>query len=181
MNKTSPKGRPRLVDLAVPWCIDALQASFRLVKGEHEDDQPTQAAFCAFALPDDRQGPFVMQLIAVTFQEAVAARMIPFEPSEFLEFESEESKGSDVEGFERGVRKFQEQLGRWRKTGICPSSGFFEVVQSPWVRELGIDDEEFRHYFSFGRSVRLDVIARGWTWRVDRIIQNAPPPLWPPG
>jgi len=181
MNKAAPDSRSKLVDLAVPWCIDALQAHFRLVTGEYEEDQPTQASFCAFALGEDRRGPFVMQFIVATFQEALAARMAPFDPSHVLEFEAEESSGGDADGFELGVRKFQGQLARWRKTGICPSSGFFEVAHSCWMRELGIDDEEMRHYFSFGRSVRLDILARGWTWRVERVIPGAPPPLWPPG
>ncbi len=176
-----PDGRPKLIDLAVPWCIDALQAHFRMVTGEYEEDQPTQASFCAFSLGEDRRGPFVMQFIVVTFQEAVAARITPFDLSDTLEFEAEESSGADADGFERGVRKFQEQLECWRKTGICPSSGFFEVAHSPWMLELGIDDEEMRHYFSFGRNIRLDVLARGWAWRVERVIPNSPPPLWPPG
>ncbi|HNQ24958.1 MAG TPA: hypothetical protein PKK06_17915 [Phycisphaerae bacterium] len=176
--------RPKLIPLAVPWCIDALRANFSMVTGEYHEHQPTELGFNAYALGQDRAGPFEMQVIRVTFQEALAARVCPFEDEDVLLYAEEEpAEGLEdgLDGFQRNIRRFEEELARWRRTGICGNCGFYEVQDSLWMRELAIDDEEVRHYFSVGRRVSVDVLARGWSWRVERSVPDAPPPLWPPG
>jgi len=173
--------RSKLLPLAVPWCIDPLRAAFSMVTGEYPDDQPTELGLYAYALSEARQGPFQLQLIRVTFQQAVAARMEPFEPEDMLMFEPQPSVEEGTDGFQVGVAELQRILGQWRRTGICAESGFYEVARSRWMRELGVDEDEVRHYFTFGRRMRVDVLARGWDWHVEQTIPEAPPPYWPTG
>ena len=52
----------------------------------------------------------------------------------------------------------------WIRTGHSPDPGYYEVQNSPWIKELGVNDPELHHYIAAGQDEYFEVIARGWRW-----------------
>ena len=52
----------------------------------------------------------------------------------------------------------------WQKTGYASDPQYYEVYDSPWIRELGLSDHQLRHYLAEGQDEYFEVIARGWSW-----------------
>lgn len=58
----------------------------------------------------------------------------------------------------------------WRRTGLCPYSGFYVATQSTWLSEVQEQRrwpwaKELRHYVLVGRDNYIEVLARGFAWR----------------
>lgn len=52
----------------------------------------------------------------------------------------------------------------WRETGQSPDPGLYEVVDSPWITDFGVNDPELRHYIVVGQDEYFEIAARAWRW-----------------
>lgn len=53
----------------------------------------------------------------------------------------------------------------WVRAQRCPNPGIFEIESSDWVERTGAIRYDCRHYVIGGRDARLEVLARGFSWR----------------
>jgi len=52
------------------------------------------------------------------------------------------------------------------ETGFSANPGFYEVLGSPWLVELGLDDANLHHYIIVGHDEYFDIVAQDWHWKV---------------
>jgi hypothetical protein len=172
--------RPRLVSIKVPWAIETLDAHLALLVSETAAE-PTEICFCAKALVPGATPSFEQHVVKVTFRGARAARLIPGENNmPFDPFAYDLSAVPSAEGFWKDPSGSQRRTEEeWLRTGISPDSGFYQVLPSPWMEELCLDEPELKHFLAIGRYAAAEVLAEGWQWETVEVRGPAPP--WPPG
>ena len=57
----------------------------------------------------------------------------------------------------------------WVDTGRSPDPSYYEVRNSPWVKEIGINDPELRHYIAAGQDEYFEILALGWRWEAGQL------------
>lgn len=58
----------------------------------------------------------------------------------------------------------------WKTTGLCPDSGMYEVRESQWLRDLGLDPGAWHHYILLGHDEYIEVIATKFEWQPGQAV-----------
>ena len=182
-------GVPKLVPLKVAWEVSPSTPYLRLVAVENAAQGDTYVEFVAFygleqdtsaaspgsvvrvvGPPPDFEsrsnsvsGPY--RLLRLLFKLAIAARMCPAYADSQVIDESRYDWSDIPDDYEPG-----EQLGnylaryreQWRRGGVCPDPGVYQVNGSRWIEELELLNEPIRwkHYIVLGHDCYVEVIAK---------------------
>lgn len=175
-----------LFPVEVPWMISPSVPYLRLQS--NSQGQPTSVTFIGFfeleaglepAVPSVVRDPgeFVHsntakgsehRLVRVVFDEGLHARARPaFSDLEVISEQSYDwsnvlSGIEDNETAEESVAR----VGRlWKTTGLCPDPRMYEVRESKWLHELGLDPMRWHHYILLGHDDYIEVVARKYEWQ----------------
>lgn len=124
-------------------------------------------------VPSDTAKGSQHRLVRVLFGEGAQARKRPAFSD--LEVISEESY--DWSNVPSGIQNGETpeasvaRVGRqWKTTGSCPDPGMYEVRESNWLRELGLDPNQWQHYIVLGHDEYVEVIAREYKWQAGQVL-----------
>lgn len=180
--------KPALVPAIVPWAISTSAPYLKL----HEDKEgnPSSLTFIGYFKLNDKgqdydrssvvvvEGPgefrldssadgAVYRLIRVMFEGGIKYRRC-FSVSDHEVIPEANYDWSEVPGSLRPGEDALTNMTRtdhyWIETGQSPDPSYYEVRNSPWINEIGINDPELRHYIAAGQDEYFEIIARGWRW-----------------
>ncbi len=151
-----------LVPCRVPWAISPSSGSVTLTHRETDVTPECSVVFAAGRLGSN--GRTDLRRVELTFSLCYFARTGPHSDSESIEAIGYKiADGYDGPIDERFLDWLTEQ---WRKTDVCPYSGFYVARESTWLRSL---PDYFRkdssHYVIDGRDGYAELIASGYKWR----------------
>jgi hypothetical protein len=113
------------------------------------------------------------RLIRLVFEEGQHARVLPA----FSDLEVIPEQSYDWSNVPSGIQDnetAEESVARvghlWKKTGVCPDPGMYEVRESQWLRELGLDPAKCHHYILLGHDEYIEVIAAKFEWRPGQAV-----------
>ena len=144
----------------VPWMISPSMSGVTLCHGE-ADTVPN----CTVVLGGGRiqETGIDNRRIEVSFDECWFARSAP----------KPDNKGIDAVGFEvmgdspppdRDYREWSRS--EWKRTGVCPRSGFYVATVSSWLGSLPEWHQKgARHYVVSGRDGYVELVAKQYAWR----------------
>jgi hypothetical protein len=190
------KSKPRLIPVKVPWQISPSTPFLRLRAAEIEE--PTHVSFVAhfglydppaashdgreveivyppdelFEDPGPKEGPY--QFVVATFQHGLYVRMYPGHSDAEVIEEAAYDRSALSCRYQRGenirewLLRFREE---WRRTGVCPDPGMYEVEDSPWLEELD-PGSAYKHYLMLGHDAYVEVAAEGWSWKSMRVLKD---------
>jgi hypothetical protein len=181
------QAKPVLIPSVVPWTISSVpylklhatgkgEPSFLTFIGYFKLNHKDQGADMSSPIVVNDPGEFRLdpsadgapyRMVRVVFEKGVRFRKCsPVSDSEVIpesNYDWSEVPGSLRPG--EDVRANLERTNQyWIKTGHSPDPSYYEVLHSPWISELGIDDSEFHHYIVAGDDEYFDIIAHGWRW-----------------
>jgi hypothetical protein len=173
--------RPQLVPARVPWCVAPRSGCLAVACYTDSEDRPTEVSFRGLWLREPQAGPFELHIFKLTFDHALAARLVRADGElwgfDLLAYQSEEdAETGEADGAIDLARGAADLEGQWRATGICPSPHVYEVVRSEWMRELAADEDAYKHFLLADQAARVDVIAAAWRWEsVEHVGEIAAP------
>ncbi|TXH77513.1 MAG: hypothetical protein E6Q88_00940 [Lysobacteraceae bacterium] len=181
-----------LVPVQVPWMISPSVPYLRI---ESPESAPlASVTFIGFFQlegdPVNRAGPTVIsdpgsfvpsdtakgsqhRLVRVLFGEGAQVRKRPafsdleVIPEQSYDWSNVFSGIQDGETPEASVARVGHQ---WKITGFCPDPGMYEVRESNWLREIGLDPNQWRHYILLGHDEYVEVIAREYEWQPGQVL-----------
>ncbi|MEZ4470101.1 MAG: hypothetical protein R3F60_04690 [bacterium] len=147
----------RLRPLPLPWQLSPSMGGLTLTAGE---EQETVVAALARLLPDGR-----LEAVEVCFVGSGWALVAPHDGRDPLP--ATRFDWSGVPGAQRPGEAQAEWFARLdalaAAEGLHPLPDVYEVEDSAWLKALGV--RGLRHFVFAGHDRRIDVIARGFTWR----------------
>lgn len=185
----------KLLPVTVPWQISPSVPYLQLQEGA--DGKPSSATFIghfkegndqlaevgsplpkrigapsAFS-PEGARTPGRFQMVRVNFLGAQASRVCNAVSDVEVISESDFDWSAVPSGLLPGekvsdnVKRISDQ---WHSTGICPDPGMYEVKDSTWLRELGMDQKSSRHFILAGHDDYLEVVADDWQWELGQSV-----------
>ncbi|MGO4522992.1 hypothetical protein AB4076_20425 [Dyella sp. 2RAF44] len=179
-----------LFPVRVPWMISPSVPYLRMELSEQE--QPAAATFIGFfelEIGSNTVAPFVVRdpgefvrsnsmsgaahrLVKVLFEEVSQARILPAVSD--LEVISEQrydwsNVPSGIDSGETAEQSVSRVGSLWKATGFCPDPRMYEVGDSSWIKELGLDASQWRHYILLGHDEYVEVVARQFDWQPGQI------------
>lgn len=108
------------------------------------------------------------RLVRIVFDESVHVRVQPaFSDLEVIQESIYD--WSNVPSAIQGNEMAEESVDRvgqlWKATGLCPDPRMYEVRESKWLRELGLDAAKWRHYILLGHDDYIEVVAKKYEWQ----------------
>lgn len=156
MTETTLLGR--LEAASVPWVISASDTWLTVTAGEEQEPVVRLLADC---LPDQHA-----EVIRVEFRGGGHVMLSPHDGRDALPASHYDWSG--VPGYRRPTEDVRAWLARiqqtWADTGIHPWPGLYLVHDSAWARSLHADRRGLHHHVFVGHDVRIDVLARAFTW-----------------
>jgi len=56
-------------------------------------------------------------------------------------------------------------------TGISPNPSMYEIADSTWLVELGIQGPQYHHYLISGDDKYIEVVAESWAWEPGQAVE----------
>jgi hypothetical protein len=179
--------KPVLIPAAVPWSISSAPYLKLYTTGE---GKPSSLTFIGYFKLNDKDQRHDMSSIVVVGEpgefrldpsaDGVPYRMIRvvlergfrfrkcFSMSDHEVIPESNYDWTEVPGSLRPGEDALANLKRtnryWIETGHSPDPGYYEVRNSPWMKELGVNDSELHHYIAAGQDEYFEIIAMGWHW-----------------
>lgn len=182
--------KPVLIPAAVPWSVATSAPHLKLHR--NSEGKPIDITFIGFfklnegMLSPDDLGILIVEdpgdfhpcthaedapyrMVRVSFDDGFSFRrthaVSAHEVIPEADFDWREVPGSLRAG-EDALENMFRTGSYWKATGQSPDPGFYEVVGSPWIPLLGINDPEIRHYIVLGQDEYFDIAARAWRWEL---------------
>ena len=180
-----PDVKNRLRSIEVPWQVSPSEAVIGFAGKESEACIRVLGFFGPKALEDTRQqlinhyGPDVpddlwnragYKSVSINFDSVSAFCMrAPQKPYELLNENNYDFSGIKLHynssiSFSEWSAEFDRQ---WSETGVCPDSRFYEVLDSEWMRKLGIQSPAIRHWILLGHDAYFEMIGRSFQYKVE--------------
>ena len=125
------------------------------------------------ATSGDRRAPY--KVIKNVFVGSPAARFQPAHSGSQV-LDEEKYDWGKVSGRARPGEDFEDWSLRrdqaWLRTSICPDPGFYQVDGSLWLAELDVARFGMKHFVIAGPDNYVEVIAEGWSWSVESILDD---------
>jgi hypothetical protein len=105
----------------------------------------------------------------MTFHGDLAIRFLPaYSDSEVIEEDRYDWSRIPVNySIENGVDEFRERFwDLWRVTGQCPDPAVYSIDCSDWLPLLHPVKSPSVHYIICGHSNYIEMIAKGFSWRL---------------
>jgi len=180
--------KPKLIPVSVPWKISPSVPHLHLQT--NDAGKPISATFIAYfhcdyvvpvSPPTGLQtiydpGEFILannaepapfRMVRVAFAAGKVGRachafadlqVIPEDDFDWTAVPGELLPGQTID------QNIKKRLQTWTDTGVCPDPLMYEVQGSPWLRELGLSENDLHHYILLGHDDYVEVIASGWRW-----------------
>lgn len=189
--------KPRLIPVKVPWQVSASVSCLRVYASEGAGSQCRSVDFIAhfgLARSDSEQrtvrgvriveapGDFVptdggigaYRLVRVLFKEGLWVKVCPsHSDTEIIREDFYDWSALDwrVEDSPEGSAFLNRFWDRWRNTLVCPDPRMYQVEESTWLQELGLDSGSgWKHYMILGHDAYVEVIARDWQWEMGQSL-----------
>jgi hypothetical protein len=150
-----------LTPCKVPWAISPSGSEVTLSHTETDIAPECKVTFGAGRLTDDNRTD--CRHVEILFEACYFTRTGPKSDNEGIE-----SVGYEVTPRFEG--KMDDYLNwrttEWRRTGNCPTSGFYVALRSVWLESIPEPYvRDAKHYVIEGRDGYVELIARSFKWR----------------
>lgn len=119
---------------------------------------------------------YQFQRIQITFSSFYAFRVLPPQTDQDVIDESKYSwemiKFDDLikKDWERWKTEFR---SAWQQTNVCPDCRMYEVLNSKWLRDTGVDKRfGCKHFLILGHDLYVEVLAETWKWESIGALTN---------
>lgn len=185
-------GAPKLLPVSVPWMISP---SVPLLHVHEQSGKPFAVTFIGFFKCDENSQPASSGGVTVVhgapeFKESSERgpyRMVRVRLKSGLHFRVKSAHSdievvpkdafdwSEVTSMRREGETASQNVARtkelWLTTKICPNPRMYEVSQSLWVDECGLNvSDGWHHYLFLGHENSVEVIAKGWDWQGGQLV-----------
>lgn len=163
-------GKPKLTPCKVPWMVSP-SSGVTLTHTDTDVAPDCTVIFGGSRLTEDNM--LDQRRIEIVFEKCWHARVAPKYDNGDLDEE-----GFDCSDLGDGSEdNWERNRDLWRKTGICPDPGFYQVAYSPWINSLFECVEGEKHYVICGRDGYVELIALGYAWRESMWIDGHKGPV----
>ncbi len=114
------------------------------------------------------------RLVQLTFPGCFYARFLPAisdrEVIDYSLFDTSELPFYD--GTVKPEDYVRTRQTNWLRTGICPDSSLYEVIDGEWSRSVNAATWGLREFLLVGPEISIGVLASEWSWRMLGAIES---------